>query len=103
MNNEEAVKWFRKAAEQGHTKAQYLLGQSFVLGMGCKKNKEEAEKWLRKAAEKGHIKAQEYLNSLSMEKTEIVSRKSRKVATQSSGCLLPILVTLAVVIAIATL
>ena len=103
VNNEEAVKWFRKAAEQGHTKAQYLLGQSFVLGMGCKKNKEEAEKWLRKAAEKGHIKAQEYLNSLSMEKTEIVSRKSRKVATQSSGCLLPILVTLAVVIAIATL
>ena len=25
-DNAEAVKWFRKAAEQGHTDAQYILG-----------------------------------------------------------------------------
>ena len=64
VNNEEAVKWFRKAAEKGNTKAQYLLGQSLVLGMGCKKDKEEAERWLRKAAKQGHTKAKDYLKLL---------------------------------------
>ena len=51
---EEAVKWFRKAAERGHLNAQYLLGDCYAKGKGVSQNVTEAMKWYRKAAEMGH-------------------------------------------------
>jgi TPR repeat protein len=53
----EAVKWFRKAAEQGHAKAQYALGRSYEMGLGVVADYEEAAKWYRKAAEQGDSEA----------------------------------------------
>lgn len=35
-NASEAVKWFRLAADQDDTDAQYQLGTRYVLGDGCK-------------------------------------------------------------------
>ena len=32
-NNIEAIKWYRKAAEQGHEQAQYFLGGMYLRGM----------------------------------------------------------------------
>ena len=54
----EAVKWFRKAAEQGHAKAQFNLGLCYDEGNGVTKDPVEAVKWYRKAAEQGDAKAQ---------------------------------------------
>ena len=91
-NQIEAVEWYRRAATQGYAPAQYNLGVMLETGEGCAVDEDEAEKWYRKAAEQGVKEAQEAL----------VSRRnscsaSTKVAAQSSGCLLPILVTLAVI------
>ena len=46
----EAVKWFRKAAEQNNATAQHNLGTCYANGMGVAKDEAEALKWFRKAA-----------------------------------------------------
>ena len=50
----EAVKWYRKAAEQNHAAAQYNLGVCYANGQGVAKDEVEAVKWYRKAAEQNH-------------------------------------------------
>ena len=57
-NYAEAVKWYRKAAEQGHAEAQNNLGECYYYGNGVEKNYKEAAKWYRKAAEQGDAYAQ---------------------------------------------
>ena len=54
---QEAVKWYRKAAEQGYAEAQYELGNCYEKGWSVAQDYQEAVKWYRKAAEKGHAKA----------------------------------------------
>ena len=54
----EAVKWYRKAAEQGLAEAQFNLGVLYGDGEGVPKNDAEAVKWFRKAAEQGLAEAQ---------------------------------------------
>jgi TPR repeat protein len=54
----EAVKWWRKAAEQNYALAQYNLGLCYENGQGVAKDEVEAVKWFRKAAEQGDAKAQ---------------------------------------------
>ena len=54
----EAMRWYRKAAEQGHADAQYQLGSHYELGIGVKKDLDAALKWYHKAAEQGHRLAQ---------------------------------------------
>src|SRR5436190_9384167 len=46
----EAVKWYRKAAEQNLANAQYSLGVCYAHGEGVVKDQMEAVKWYRKAA-----------------------------------------------------
>ena len=53
-----AVKYFRKAAEQGDAEAQYNLALSYYNGQGVTKSYPNAVKWYRKAAEQGDAKAQ---------------------------------------------
>ena len=57
-NYTEAVKWYRKAAEQGYTIAQHNLGTCYYYGHGVAKDYAEAVKWYRKAAEQGLANAQ---------------------------------------------
>lgn len=57
-NFTEAVKWYKKAAEQGDIEAQYMLGMCCYDGVGIKKDYVEAVKWYRIAAERGHVDAQ---------------------------------------------
>ena len=54
----DAVKWYRKAAEQGHAGAQCDLGLMYANGRGVGKNEAEAVKWYRKAAEQREANAQ---------------------------------------------
>ena len=58
QNNAEAVKWYRKAAEQDYADAQFELARCYDTGCGVRKNDVEAAKWYRKAAEQGHGEAQ---------------------------------------------
>ena len=54
----EAVRWYRKAAEQGEACAQSNLGYMYANGNGVPKDTTEAVKWYRKAAEQGEAYAQ---------------------------------------------
>ena len=55
-NYKEAVKWYRFAAEQGLTKAQYNLGLMYADGRGVSQDNQEAVKWYRLAADQGHAR-----------------------------------------------
>ena len=57
-NYTQAVKWFRKAAEQGDAAAQNNLGSCYYNGHGVTQDYYEAVKWYRKAAEQGDADAQ---------------------------------------------
>ena len=48
-NESEAVKWYRKAAKQGHAEAQYKLGECYEFGDGVPQDYDEALKWYFKA------------------------------------------------------
>jgi TPR repeat protein len=54
-------KQIRKAADQGHAKAQYNLGVMYEKGEGVQQNYSEALKWYKKAADQGHAGAQSKL------------------------------------------
>ena len=60
----EAVKWYRKSAEQGDASAQYNLGVKYDNGRGVAKDEAEAVKWYRKAAEQGYADAQLNLGAM---------------------------------------
>ena len=57
-NDEEAVKWYRKAAEQNYAPAQLKLGLCYATGQGVAVDTAEAVKWYRKAAEGGDAVSQ---------------------------------------------
>ena len=61
---EEAVKWYRKAAEQGNSRAQYELGYCYIKGKGVAQDRNEAIKWYRKAAAQGNASAELRLKEL---------------------------------------
>lgn len=50
----QAVLWYRKAAEQAHTLAQYELAETYFTGDGVPTDYPESKKWYLKAAESGH-------------------------------------------------
>ena len=61
----EAVKWFRKAAEQGDPNGQDDLASMYESGDGVRQNNAEAAaRWYRKAAEQGVPGAQSSLGLL---------------------------------------
>lgn len=60
INEAEAARWYRKAAEQGYAKGQYWLGVCYENGFGLTKDEAEAVQLYRKAAAQGYRDA--YLN-----------------------------------------
>ena len=60
-NHEQAVYWFRRAAEQGYARAQYYLAEMYRRGRGVTRNGEYAVYWYTRAAEQGYIRAQNEL------------------------------------------
>jgi TPR repeat protein len=53
QNDEQAVSWFRKAAEQGYVPAQLTLGALCSEGRGVVRDVNEATRWFKRAAEQG--------------------------------------------------
>jgi len=54
----EAVRWYRKAANQGDAIAQYNYGAMYDNGEGVAQDYTEAAQWYRKAADQDHANAQ---------------------------------------------
>ena len=59
-----ALPYIRKAAEAGHSNAQFRLGCMYDIAQGVTKDYAEAARWYRKAADQGHATAQNNLGSL---------------------------------------
>lgn len=57
-NIKKAIRWYRKAAEQGHAEAQVYMGFYSIQGIGVDRDTIQAVEWYQKAAEKGHAEAQ---------------------------------------------
>ena len=53
-----ALKWFRRAADQGQPAAQHNLSLMYATGTGLAQDLAQARAWLRKAADQGLILAQ---------------------------------------------
>ena len=60
---EEAVSWFRRAADTGNTKAMHQLGICYFMGNGVTKSNKEAASWYRRAADTGNVEAMYQLGS----------------------------------------
>jgi TPR repeat protein len=58
LNFPEAVYWYKKAAEQGNSRAQWLLGVSYSQGIGVEVDTVKGEQWLLKSAEIGDADGQ---------------------------------------------
>ena len=63
-NDAEAVKWYRKAADQGHAEAQINLGVMYDRGMGVPENSIRAYVWWSMAKTQGDTVATENLEIL---------------------------------------
>ena len=61
LNDQEAIKWYTMAAEQGDPDAQNTLGYRYRHGKGVPENINEAVKWFKKAADQGNASAQNNL------------------------------------------
>ena len=57
-NPVEALKWYSRAAENGHAQAQYLMGNIHHSGEGVQKDHAQSVKWWIKAAELGDSASQ---------------------------------------------
>ena len=63
-DDQEALKWYRKAADLGDSNAQYSLGVLYAQGRGVSMDEALALDWYRKAAEQGNARAIEALQRL---------------------------------------
>ena len=73
MDYKEAVRWYRLAAEQGFSDAQYFLAGMYDRGLGVTQSFTEAVRWHKLAAAQGNTKAQYNLGN-SYGKAEGVSQ-----------------------------
>ena len=54
----EALKWFRKSADQGDSMSQYFLASIYYSGQSVTQDYTEAAKWYRKSSDQGNPFAQ---------------------------------------------
>ena len=74
-NYAEALKWYKKAAEQEHPQALYKMGVMYEKGTGVRRDITKARKWYQMAASKGSLSARVHLglpNSMTYEREKEV-------------------------------
>jgi uncharacterized protein len=64
QDDEEAVKWFRVAAEQNNADAQFALGEKYLTGKGVARDVLVATKWYICAFKNGHSLAGDRLDEV---------------------------------------
>jgi TPR repeat protein len=55
---QEAARWYRLAAEQGHDDARFDLARAYSVGQGVSRSDTDAAHWLTLAAQSGHVESQ---------------------------------------------
>jgi uncharacterized protein len=50
----EALRWYRKSAEQGNAKGEYAVALMYHAGKGLPQDYSESARWCRKGAEHGN-------------------------------------------------
>ena len=78
----EAFKWYRKAAEQGYSDAQYNLGVTYYLGYGVLKNEVTATTWWAIAAINGHQDAKGNMGAITKEMTPEQIAKAQELSKE---------------------
>ncbi len=58
---EAALKWYEKAADQGHAESEHALGVAYAYGLGVPQDFDVAFDWYKKAADLGHADAQYWI------------------------------------------
>src|SRR5437016_7122805 len=66
------LRWWTRAAEQGHIEAQFMVGAFHQLGLGTPFSEPEALKWLKLAGSRGHQGAHRWLSSIILRKLHTV-------------------------------
>lgn len=61
---QQALRWYRRAAEAGHAEARFRLADMVAEGRGCPSDDLEAARLLLQAAEQGHAQARAQLGAL---------------------------------------
>ena len=79
---QQAVTWFRKAAEQGNAQAQFYLGESYCRGKGIARDNTQGYVWLSVAAANGEEKAVELRNFMAKQLSESELAAAQKLAGQ---------------------
>jgi TPR repeat protein len=79
----EAVKWFRKAAEQGNAVAQNILGAMYARGDGVPKDLVQAHAWHNIAGAAGLKQAKELLEILEELMTSEQKAEAMKLARET--------------------
>jgi hypothetical protein len=65
----EAVKWFRKASEQGNAGGQFALGHMYDQGDGVPQNQVEGYAWIAVARANGHERSRTFLSNIATRMT----------------------------------
>ena len=86
-NKVEAVKWYRKAAEQGFAQAQADLGSMYYSGEGVLQDTVAALMWFNIAAVEGHVHAAEntVIVAKKLSSADIVEAQKRAKRCMASG------------------
>ena len=79
-NDAEAVKWYRKAAEQGNASAQFNLGVMHADGEGVLKDFVLAHMWSNIAGANGNANARELRDSLERDMTRAEVSRATELA-----------------------
>ena len=92
FENAQAIKWFWKAAEQNHAKAQGCLGLCYATGDGVPRDFIEAYKWFNLASIQGIASATTHRDDLAasmtpdqIEKAQRLSREFKSHMESASG------------------
>ena len=84
----QAIGWYKLAAEQGYAEAQYNLGAMYRGGEGVEEDCEEAVKWFVKATVGGSVKAASRINEMQKHKlineAKSSTREYKKTANQGN-------------------
>jgi TPR repeat protein len=75
-----AVKWYRKAAEQGHPKAFGLLGQKYRIGVGVDRDLVQANVFFTLGSRRGEMLAVDLVRLTERELSDEQIAESRRLA-----------------------
>jgi len=90
QNDQEAMRWFEKAAENGNTDAQWKLGLGYMKGIGVPRDERKAALWFKRAANNRDVRAQNamsdlYLNGRGVQKDYVRAYTWASIATGLRG------------------